>query len=88
MARLRDECLMIERLEAKAAIERINELRHRQKLILGVDGFITGPGGVEAPIDLVLDLSTGPISVDEAAAEAEKFVAANARANVTFEIVS
>lgn len=79
---------MIERLEAEAAIERIKELWQCQKLILGVDGFITVPGGVEAPIDLILDLSNGALSVDEAAAEAEKFVVANARANVTFEIVS
>ncbi len=41
-----------------------------------------------APLDLILDLSTTRLSVGEAALEAERFVTANAREDVTFEITS
>lgn len=56
--------------------------------ILGVDGFRAVPGGYEASLDLILDLSTKPRSVSEAAAQADAFVRANATDDVTFEIVT
>ena len=79
---------MIERLTAPAAIERIRAHLERDEPILGVDGFRAVPGGVMAPIDLILDLSSCGLSVSEAAAEAEAFVAAHAGDDVTFEIVA
>jgi hypothetical protein len=77
-----------ERLKAQAAIERIRSHRDRDELVLGVDGFRTVPEGDIASLDLILDLSTKPLSVDDAAAQAEAFVIANAADGTTFEVVA
>lgn len=79
---------MIDRLPAQAAIKRIRTHRERNELVLGVDGFRTGPGGYMAPLDLILDLSTKRLSVHDAATQAEAFVRSNAADDVTFEIVA
>ena len=79
---------MVERLTAEAAIERIRVHRQRHELVLGVDGFVSVSGGYMASLDLILDLSTKSLSVEEAADQAEVFVTANARGDVTFEVVA
>lgn len=79
---------MIERLTAGETVERIRALQQQDQLILGVDGFRSVPGGYVASLDLILDLSTRALSVNEAASQAEQFVAREGGDDVTFEIVS
>jgi len=54
--------------------------------ILGLDGFVVVPDGVVASLDLLLDMSDRDLSVEQAAAETEGFVTANARADVSWEV--
>jgi hypothetical protein len=54
---------------------------------LGVDGFRVAGNGFVAALDLVLDLSTKPITRAQAAAEATNFVVSRGADDVVFEVV-
>ena len=74
------------RVTAADAIASIRESARAGVRILGLDGFTVVPDGYTADLDLLLDVSNRPMSAEEAAAEAEAFVNANARPDVVWEV--
>lgn len=74
------------RLTTAEAIASIREHTQAGVQILGVDGFVVVPEGFRADLNLMLDVSTGSMTVKGAAAEAESFISKNARADVVWEI--
>lgn len=74
------------RLNTAEAIISIREHAQAGVQILGVDGFVVVPEGFRADFDLMLDVSTGPMTVDGAAAEAESFISEHARSDVVWEV--
>jgi hypothetical protein len=79
--------LPIEKLIAADAIERISSVTAEGGRILGVDGFRVVPEGFVAALDLILDLSSRPISPEAAADEAIQFLLSNANEHIVFEVV-
>jgi hypothetical protein len=71
---------------AAEAIASIRESTRAGVRILGLDGFTVVPEGFRADLDLLLDVSNRPMTANEAAAEAEAFVNANARSDVVWEV--
>jgi hypothetical protein len=71
---------------APEAIASIRESTRAGVRILGLDGFTIVPEGFRADLDLLLDVSNRPMTAEEAAAEAEAFVNANARPDVVWEV--
>ena len=74
------------RVTASEAIASIREFTRAGVRILGLDGFTAVPEGFRADLDLLLDVSDRPMTAEEAAAEAEAFVNANARPDVVWEV--
>ena len=74
------------RVTAAEAIASIRKCTKDAVRILGLDGFTVVPEGIRADLDLLLDVSDRPMTVEEAAAEAEAFVNANARPDVVWEV--
>ena len=74
------------RVTAPEAIASIREFTQAGVRILGLDGFTVVPEGFRADLDLLLDVSDRPMTAEEAAAEAEAFVNANARPDVVWEV--
>jgi hypothetical protein len=79
--------MLIEKLVAADAVERIKSATDRGGRILGIDGFRVVPEGFVASPDLILDLSTRPMARDDAAAAAISFVAVHEARDVVFEVV-
>ena len=74
------------RLKTPEAIASIREHAQAGVQILGVDGFVVVPQGFRADFDLMLDVSTRPMTVEAAAAEAESFVRKHARSDLVWEV--
>jgi len=68
------------------AIASIRECVRAGVQILGLDGFVVTPEGFMADLDLMLDVSERPMTVEEAATEAEAFINKNARSDVVWEV--
>lgn len=79
--------MFVERLIATDALERIKAATECGDRVLGVDGFRVVPGGLAAPLNLILDLSVKPMTRELAAAEAAEFVALHGADDVVFEVV-
>lgn len=77
---------MTEKLSADQAIAYLEECRNGNVNVFGVDGFVVVPNGYVASLDLILDLSEPPRTVDEAASQALMFIKEHARPDVLFEI--
>ena len=77
---------MIEKLSADQAIAYLRKCSSDNIKVFGVDGFILVPEGYIASLDLILDLSEPPRTVDEAASQAEMFIKEHARPDVLFEV--
>jgi hypothetical protein len=73
-------------VNSSEAIASIRECAKAGLQVLGVDGFIAAPEGFVAALDLALDVSDRNLSIQEAAAEAEAFVASKARPDVLWEV--
>lgn len=78
---------MVERLDAEAALARVQLLEDQGRRVLGVDGYRAVPGGYISPLDMILDLATSPTSVAENVTRARAFIRTHAAPSVTFEIV-
>jgi hypothetical protein len=74
------------RLSAPEVIASIREHTRLGIRLLGLDGFTVVPEGFRADLDLLLDVSNRPMTVENAASEAEAFVNANARPDVVWEV--
>jgi hypothetical protein len=79
--------MLIEKLIAADAIERIASATGCGGRVLGVDGFHVVPKGFIAALDLILDLSTRSMTPEQAAGEATRFISLHAAADVVFEVV-
>lgn len=74
------------RLNTAEAIASIRKHAQAGVQILGVDGFVVVPDGFRADLDLMLDVSTQPMTVEGAAVEAESFINERARSDVVWEV--
>ena len=77
--------MFADRLIAGDAIRRIKSAIECGDRVLGVDGFRVAGNGFVAALDLVLDLSTKPITRAQAAAEATNFVVSRGADDVVVE---
>jgi hypothetical protein len=75
-----------DRVDTSEAIAAIRKCADEGVQILGLDGFVVVPDGFIAALDLLLDTSDRNLTVEEAAAEAEAFVAAKGRSDVAWEV--
>ena len=74
------------RVNAEEAIASIRQSTRAGVRILGLDGFTVIPEGFRADLDLLLDVSDRPMTAEEAAAEAEAFIAKHGRPDVIWEV--
>ena len=74
------------RVTAAEAIASIQESTRAGVRIFGLDGFTVVPDGFMAELDLLLDVSNRPMSVEEAAADAKAFIDKHARSDVVWEV--
>lgn len=79
--------MLIERLIAADAAERIASATACGGRVLGVDGFRVVPEGFVAALDLILDLSGRTITRQQAAEEATSFIVSHGAVDVVFEVV-
>jgi hypothetical protein len=75
-----------ERVNTSEAIASIRKYAQAGVQILGVDGFVVVAEGFRADLDLMLDVSDRPMTVQQAAAEAEAFINEHARSGVVWEV--
>ncbi len=80
--------MLTEMLSADEAVEQIEAAIKCNRLVLGVDGFRIVPEGYEASLDLILDVSRKPITIEAAAATTIEFIRSNAASDVLFEVVN
>jgi hypothetical protein len=76
-----------ELLSGEDAVKHIEAAAACNRLVLGVDGVRIVPEGYMASLDLILDVSGKPITVEAAAAATINFIRSNAADDVVFEIV-
>lgn len=74
-------------LAAEPAIALIEERAKAGVRVLGVDGIEIVNGTAMGRIDLCLDLSTSPMSLEEAARRARAFVTGHAAPQIVFDVV-
>ena len=75
-----------DRVNSSQAIASIRECVEARLRVLGVDGFVVVPEGFAADLDLVLDVSDRNLTIEEAALEAEAFVASQERPDIVWEV--
>ena len=76
-----------EKMPAADAIAQIKAAARAGRRVLGVDGFKVVPEGHLASLDLILDLSTRPMTHAAAAETAIEFIAARSADDMLFEVV-
>jgi hypothetical protein len=79
--------MSIEMLSEADAIVRIRSVTQRAGQVLGVDRFQILKNGYIGRLDLILDLSSCPMTAEQAEAKALLFVAAHAGRDIMFEVV-
>jgi hypothetical protein len=79
--------MLNDKLDGNEAVRRIRSCAEEGRRILGIDGFRVVPDGHIAALDLILDLSSRPMTLSDAAKQAEEFVRSHRADDVIFEIV-
>lgn len=74
-------------LPADEAEKQIGSAVASNRRVLGVDGFRIIPGGYMAALDLILDVSSKPMTFEMAAAKTVEFIRSNAASDLVFEVV-
>ncbi|MCW2410583.1 MULTISPECIES: hypothetical protein [unclassified Sphingobium] len=76
-----------EKMSARDAVALITAAGRANCKVLGVDGFQIVPEGHLASLDLILDLSTRPMTRAAAAETAIAFITARSTSDMLFEVV-